>query len=62
MKVDDINVNNILLDEKLYQNILFYNILCKKFIDAPPLRIRFEKVNGLIKIYNEIRYLELSDS
>ena len=62
MKVDDINVNNILLDEKLYQNILFYNILCKKFIDAKPLRIRFEKVNGLIKIYNGIRYLELSDS
>ena len=62
MKVEDINVNNILLDEKLYQNISFYNILCKKFIDAKPLRIRFEKVNGLIKIYNGIRYLELSDS
>ena len=26
------------------------------------MRIRFDKVNGLIKIYNGIRYLELSDS
>ena len=31
-------------------------------MDATPLRIRFDKVNGLIKIYNGIRYLELPDS
>ena len=30
-------------------------------MDAKPLRIRFSNVNGLIKIYNGIRYLELSD-
>ena len=29
-------------------------------MDAKPLRIRFDKVNGLIKIYKGIRYLELS--
>ena len=27
-----------------------------------PLRIRFNKVIGLIKIHNEIRYLELFES
>ena len=62
MKVEDINVNNILLDKKSYENILVYRILYKQFMDAKPLRIRFDKVNGLIKIYNGIRYLESSDS
>ena len=27
-----------------------------------PLRIRFDKVYGVIKIYDRIRYLELFDS
>ena len=31
-------------------------------MDAKSLRIRFAKFNRLIKIYNGIRYLELSDS
>ena len=30
-------------------------------MDAKLLHIRFDKVNGLIKIYKGIRYLELSD-
>ena len=30
MKVEDINVYNILLDEKSYENILVYNILNEK--------------------------------
>ena len=31
-------------------------------MDAKPLCIRFNKVNGIIKIYDGIRYLELSNS
>ena len=57
MRVEDINVDNILLDEKSCENILVYNILYKKFMDAKPLRIRFDKVEGVIKIYGGIRYL-----
>ena len=34
----------------------------KKFIDAKSLRIRFDKVDGVIKTYDGIRYLELPDS
>ena len=56
----DIIVNNILLDKKSYKNILSYNMLYKIFMDAK--LIRFNKVNGLIIIYDWIRYLELSDS
>ena len=62
MKVEDIDVGNILLDEKSYENILVYNILYKKFMDAKPLLIRFDKVDGIIKIYHGIRYLDLSNS
>ena len=62
MKIGDINVNNILLDEKSYENIEVYNILYENVMDAKPLPIGFVKVNRLIKIYNGIRYLELSDS
>ena len=61
MNVEDINVDNIFLDENTYENILVYNILYKTFMDAKPLRIRFDKVDEIIKIYNGIRYLELSD-
>ena len=50
------------LDEKSYKNILAYNILYKKFMDAKPLRIRFNKVDGIIKIFDGIGYLELSNS
>ena len=62
MKVGDINVDKILLDEKLYENILVHNVLYKKCMDAKPLHIRFDKVDRIIKIYDWIRYLELSDS
>ena len=58
---NDINNEKTLLDEKSYENILVYNILYKRFMDAKPLRIRFNKVDGIIKIYDRIRYLELSN-
>ena len=48
MDVDNINVDRILLDKKSYKNILVYDILNKKVIDANPLRIRFNKVDGII--------------
>ena len=50
MRVIDINVNNILVHEKPYVNILIYNISCKTIIDAKPLRIRFHEIDGFIKI------------
>ena len=58
IEVDDINVDRILSDEKSYENILVYNILYKKFMNAKPLRVRFNKVDGKIKTYYGIRYLE----
>ena len=34
IKIEDFNPNNILIDEKPYQNILVYNISYKTLIDA----------------------------
>ena len=62
MENGDISIDRILLDNKSYKNILVYNILYKKFMDAKPLHIRFNKVDGIINIYEGIRYLELSNS
>ena len=43
-----INFSNILLDKKLYENILVYNILYKTPTGAKPLRISFDKIDGFI--------------
>ena len=61
----DIDFIDILLDEKLYQekykNILIYDVSYKTSTGAKPLRIRFDEIDGLIKIYDRIRYLLLFD-
>ena len=48
IKIEDFNLGSILIDEKTYKNILVYNISHKTLIDAKPLRIRFNKINGFI--------------
>ena len=53
MRVEDIDFN-VLLDEKSYENILTHDISYKRWcID------RFDKVDGIVIIYNETRYLQL---
>ena len=44
---------------KIHENILIHDILFKTFMGAKPLCIRFDKVDGMIKIYDGTRYLEL---
>ena len=56
--VGDFNFDNILLDEKSCENS-YENISYKTFIGAKPLRIKFDKIDGFIKIYDETRYLVL---
>ena len=46
IKFEDFDIDNILIDEKPYKNIIVYKILYKTFMGAKPLRIRFDKVNG----------------
>ena len=47
------------LDEKSLENILIYNISHKTFIGAKPLHIRFDKVDGFIRVYDGTKCLVL---
>ena len=58
VKAIDINFNYILLDEKLhkenYKNILIHDILYKTSTGAKPLHIRYDEIDGFIKIQDKI--------
>ena len=57
IKTEDFDFDkNILLDEKSYENILVYSISCKTLSGANPLRIRFNKVDAFIRVYDGTRY------
>ena len=49
-------------EEKLFENIVVYNISYKNLIASKPLRITFSKIDGFIKDYDGIRYLVLFGS
>ena len=55
----DFDLDNILIDEKSYQNILVYNISYKSSIDSSPSCITFDKIDGFIRVYDGTRYLVL---
>ena len=38
------------MDEKSYKNILVHNILYKILTDSKPLCIRFDKIDGFIRV------------
>ena len=48
-----------MIDEKSYQKDLVYSILYKTLIGAKPLRIGFDKVHGVIRVYDRTRYVIL---
>ena len=62
IKLEDFDLDNILIDKKPYENILIYNISYKALIDRKPLCIWFNKIDGFIRIYDGTRYLTLFDS
>ena len=49
----DFDFKDILLDKKLYkekdENVLIYDVSCKTSTNAKPLRIRFDKIDYLLK-------------
>ena len=59
IRIEDFNINNISLDEKSYEKILVYNISYKSLIDAKPLHIMLDKIDGFIRVYDWTRYLVL---
>ena len=49
IKDKDINFDDILLNEKLYENISVYEISFKTSKGRKPLRIRFDKIDEFIR-------------
>ena len=51
-RIEDFGLDNVLLDEKIYEKsyekISIYEILCKNFMGAKLLPIRFDKIDGFI--------------
>ena len=62
IKLEDFDLDNILIDENAHENTLIYNISYKTLIDPNPLRIRFDKIDGFIRTYDGTRYLILFTS
>ena len=58
-KLEDFDLHNTLIDEKSHENILIYDISYKTLIGSKPLRIRFDKIDGIIRIYDRSKYLIL---
>ena len=59
----DIYSVDILLDEKIDENISVYDISYKSSTGPKPLRIRFDKIDGFIRVHgSEFKHLVLFDN
>ena len=59
IKLEDFDLDNILINEKSRENILIFDISYKTLIGSKPLRIRFDRIDGITRIYDGRRYLTL---
>ena len=50
IKIEDFDFYNISVDEKIYKNILVYDISFKTLFGSKPLCIRFDEVSGFIRV------------
>ena len=59
IRFKDFDSDNILLDDKSYGIILIYDVFHKNLIGVNPLHLIFNKIDGLIRVFNGSRYLVL---
>ena len=68
IKLEDFDLDNVLMDGKSYEDILIYDISYQTLNDSKPLQfcnwkpIRFEKIDGFMRIYDKTRHLTLFGS
>ena len=62
MKIEDFDLDNILIDEKSFKNILVYKVSHKNLNGSKFLRIRFSNTDIFFRVYDGIRYLVLFGS
>ena len=56
IEFENFDPDNILIDEKSYGYILVYNISYKTLIDSTPFCIRFDKIDGFVRVYDVTRH------
>ena len=56
---ESFDLDNVLIDENSYKNILFCNISYKTLIGTEPFPVRFNRINGFMRVFDGIRYLAL---
>ena len=59
IKLEDFDLNDILIDEKSDEKNLICDISYITLTGLKPLRSRFDKINEIMKIYDGTRYLTL---
>ena len=62
IKIQNVDFNNIVIDENLYEIILNYDVSCKSLISEKHLFIMFDKVDGLIRNFDKTKYFSLFGS
>ena len=62
MKIEDFDLDNILIDEKSFKNILVYKVSHKNLNGSKFRRIRFSNTDIFFRVYDGIRYLVLFGS
>ena len=62
IKLEDFDIDNILIDKKSYEDILIYDISYKTLTWSKPFGIWFYKIDAFIRIYEGTRYLTLFGS
>ena len=60
--LQDFYFNNILIDKRSHENILIYDISYKNLIGPKTWRIKIDKIDGLVRIYDGTRYLTVFGS
>ena len=59
IKLEDFELDSILVDEKPHENVLICGTSYETLIGPKPLQIEFDKIDRLIRIEDGTRYLTL---
>ena len=62
IEIEDFDINDIFIDQKPYENVLFYNISYKSLTNSKLFCTRLNKIDGLIKVYDGTSYFVLLGS
>ena len=62
IKLEDFDLDNKLIDEKSYKNILIYEISYNLLLGSKPLRIRFNKTDETVRTFDGTRYLKVTSA